>query len=186
MARYGIAIAAARRGFVLDLARACAVGIGPFPRAQVSVAGEVDDWLGEMPALRAEDELRARLAACRAQDGEAGGAVVGPHRSDFVVADLETGQPASQGSTGEQKALLLSIVLAHARLVALERDAPPVLLLDEVAAHLDRARRARLFEEVLALGAQAWLTGTEAALFDELGRAAQHYRVENATLTPLA
>lgn len=186
MARYGIAIAAARRGFVLDLARACAVGIGPFPRAQVSVAGEVDDWLGEMPALRAEDELRARLAACRAQDGEAGGAAVGPHRSDFVVADLETGRPAGQGSTGEQKALLLSIVLAHARLVALERDAPPVLLLDEVAAHLDRARRTRLFEEVLALGAQAWLTGTEAALFDELGPAAQHYRVENATLTPLA
>ena len=92
--------------------------------------------------------------------------------------DLETGRPASQGSTGEKKALLLSLVLAHARLVALDRGAAPVLLLDEVVAHLDPARRTALFAEILDLGAQAWLTGTDAGLFAELGDAAQHCRVE--------
>lgn len=184
MARHGVAIAAARRALVSDLSRACALGVGPFPRAGVGVEGEIDAWLDDRPALRAEDELRARLASSRRQDADSGGAAVGPHRSDLAVADLETGQAARQGSTGEQKALLVSIVLAHARLVARERGTPPVLLLDEVAAHLDRARRSALFEELLALGIQAWLTGTEAALFGELDRAAQHYRVENAEITP--
>ena len=93
--------------------------------------------------------------------------------------------PAALCSTGEQKALLLSIVLAHARLLTLERGAAPLLLLDEVAAHLDPARRSALYEEIRGLGAQAWLTGTEHSVFAPLGDAAQFVRVENATLTPV-
>ncbi len=179
MARHGVAVAAARRALVGALARACALGIGPFPRPGVGLAGEVDGWLAVMPALGVEDELRVRLAAGRHDDAASGRAAVGPHRSDLSVWDLETGRPASQGSTGEQKALLLSLVLAHARLVALDRGAAPVLLLDEVVAHLDPARRTALFAEILDLGAQAWLTGTDAGLFAELGDAAQHCRVED-------
>jgi DNA replication and repair protein RecF len=178
MARHGVAVAAARRVTVGELARVCAGTTGPFPRAGLALAGEVDGWLAEMPALGVEDRLRAKLAAGRREDADTGGAAVGPHRSDLVVRDMESGRPASQGSTGEQKALLLSIVLAHARLVALERGAAPVLLLDEVVAHLDADRRAALFGEILALGAQAWLTGTDAGFFDGLGGAAQHHRVE--------
>jgi DNA replication and repair protein RecF len=186
MARHGVAVAAARRALIGDLSRACALGVGPFPRAGVALLGDIDDWLDALPALGVEDELRTRLAAGRGQDAESGGAAVGPHRSDLAVHDLETGRPAGQGSTGEQKAMMLSIVLAHARLVALESGAPPLLLLDEVAAHLDEARRAALFEEILALGAQAWLTGTDDALFAGLGEGAQHYRVAEGRIRPAA
>ena len=93
------------------------------------------------------------------------------------------GVPAAQCSTGEQKALLLSIILANARLVALARNQAPLLLLDEVASHLDIERRAALFDEIRALGAQAWLTGTDAAVFAPLARHAQHFRVDNAVIT---
>lgn len=185
MARHGVAIEAARRGFVTALSRACALSEGPFPRARLGLEGEVTAKLAAGPALAAEDDMRARLAAARRQDAESGGAAVGPHRSDLMVADLESAQPAAQGSTGEQKALLLSIVLSHARLLAAEQGAPPLVLLDEVAAHLDPHRRRALFEEVLALGAQAWLTGTEAALFAELGAAAQAFAVTDGRLSPL-
>jgi len=186
MARHGVAIEAARRGFVAALSRASALAEGPFPRARLALEGEVNANLAAGPALAAEDDMRARLAAARRQDAEAGGAVVGPHRSDLTVTDLDSAQPAAQGSTGEQKALLLSIVLSHARLLAVEHGAPPLVLLDEVAAHLDPHRRRALFEEILTLGAQAWLTGTEAALFAELGTAAQSFAVNGGRLSPLA
>jgi DNA replication and repair protein RecF len=92
--------------------------------------------------------------------------------------------PAEFCSTGEQKALLIAIVLANARLMAAERGLPPVLLLDEVAAHLDAQRRTALFEEILALDAQAWLTGTDAGIFAELGDRACFFRVEDARVAP--
>jgi DNA replication and repair protein RecF len=171
MARHGVAVEAARRGFVGQLSRACGQSDGPFPRARL----ELDE---------AEDEMRVRLAASRRQDAETGGAAVGPHRSDLKVTEVASARPAAQGSTGEQKALLLSIVLSHARLLAAERAAPPLVLLDEVAAHLDPERRRALFDEVLALGAQAWLTGTEEALFTDLGAAAQVFAVTGGRLTP--
>src|SRR3546814_4003734 len=103
------------------------------------------------------------LAESRRQDAESGGAAIGPHRSDLAVHHAAKDMPAALCSTGEQKALLVSIVLAHARLLGLARGAMPVLLLDEVAAHLDPARRAALAERILALGAQGWLTGTDAS-----------------------
>ena len=186
MAREGVAIAAARRATTARLGDAAGLGIGPFPKAALAMTGSLDDWLDTMPALAAEDRLREALAADRPRDADSGGAATGPHRSELAARHLDRDMPAAQCSTGEQKALLLSIVLAHARLSRLEHGAPPVLLLDEVAAHLDAAHRDALFEELLALGAQVWLTGTDAALFASLRGCAQFYGVADAALTPLA
>ena len=193
MARHGVAIAAARRDLVERLARACGTGAGPFPVAGLALEGEVETALGERAALAVEDGLRERLAAARTRDAASGGAAAGPHRSDLAVSHLERGQlerghlerglPAALCSTGEQKALLISIVLAHARLLALHRDAAPLLLLDEIAAHLDESRRRALFDEILGIGAQAWLTGTDAAIFADLGERARFFEVRAATLT---
>jgi DNA replication and repair protein RecF len=172
MARHGVALAAARADTVHRLDAAARLGIGPFPRAALAMAGEVDSWLDTMAALDAEDRLRAELAANRLRDAEAGTTSVGPHRSDLAVRHLDLDLPAAEGSTGQQKAVLVSIALAHARLVAMSRGRPPLLLLDEVSAHLDAERRVALFDEVVALGAQSWMTGTDAELFAPLrGRA---------------
>jgi DNA replication and repair protein RecF len=183
MAQHGIAIAAARREVVSRLDTACAEDVAGFPRALLVLAGTVEDWLGSGPALTAEDSLRERLAASRRQDAESGGAAVGPHRSDLAVRHGATGVAAAQCSTGEQKALLIAILLAHARLQAALRGAPPLMLLDEIAAHLDRERRRALFAELDALGAQAWLTGTDEELFAELRGTAQFLSVRDAAVT---
>ena len=182
MAQHGIAIAAARRDLVSRLARACAVRVGGFPVAGLALTGEVDRWLDDMAALHAEEKLREVLAAARRRDAEMGGAVIGPHRSDLAVRHQDRDMAAADCSTGEQKALLISIILAHARLIALHRGAAPLLLLDEVAAHLDETRRDALYDEILALGAQAWLTGTDAVVFASLGDAAQFLSVHEATI----
>jgi DNA replication and repair protein RecF len=184
MAGHGVAIAAARRLLVARLGEACAAGIGPFPRAGIDLDGTVEQALSGAPALDAEDAFRAALAHSREQDRETGGAAAGPHRADLLVRHLERDRPAGQCSTGEQKALLIAIVLAHARLIAADRGAPPVLLLDEVAAHLDGERRGALFDELLALGTQVWLTGTDDALFAPLGPAARRLRVRDAVVVP--
>ncbi len=184
-AGHGVAIAAARRQFVARLAAACATGVGPFPRARLGLIGEVEAWLGEGAALETEERFRQQLAANRRADAESGTTVCGPHRSDLAVDDLERGVAAALSSTGEQKALLISIVLAHARLLAAERATTPILLLDEIVAHLDERRRGALFDELLALGCQAWLTGTDRALFEALGPAAQFLEVRAARIAAL-
>jgi DNA replication and repair protein RecF len=173
MARHGVALAANRADTVHRLDAAARLGVGPFPRASLAMAGEVDDWLSGMPALDAEDRLRSGLAASRLRDAESGTTSYGPHRSDLAVRHLDLDLPAADGSTGQQKALLVSIALAHARLVALLRGCAPLLLLDEIAAHLDAERRAALFDEVVALGVQSWMTGTDAELFAPLAGRAQ-------------
>ncbi|MBE0529341.1 MAG: DNA replication and repair protein RecF, partial [Rhodospirillales bacterium] len=124
------------------------------------------------------------LAAGRAADAESGTTGVGPHRSDLVVRDVATGTAAGQCSTGQQKALLIAIILASARMQALERGSVPLLLLDEVAAHLDQRRRLALFEELLGLGAQVWMTGTETEVFRPLAGEAQFFRVADAQVAP--
>jgi DNA replication and repair protein RecF len=182
MARHGVALAAARADTVQRLDAAARLGIGPFPRASLALAGEVDGWIASMAALDVEDRLRAELAASRLRDAEAGTTSCGPHRSDLRVRHLDLDLPAAEGSTGQQKALLVSIALAHARLVALARGRPPLLLLDEIAAHLDAERRAALFEEIVALGAQSWMTGTDAGLFEPLAGRAQVLRVADGTI----
>jgi DNA replication and repair protein RecF len=161
MAEHGAAIDLARRDTVLTLADALADRPeGPFARAGIAL----DGWTGEASAA----DLAADLAQGRRRDAVAGRTLVGPHRTDLAVAHLTKNQPAALCSTGEQKALLLGIVVAHADLVAARTGHPPVLLLDEVAAHLDPVRRAALFERLSGKG-QVWMTGTEDALFDGLG-----------------
>lgn len=182
MAKEGIAVAAARREFVHRLDRACAEAEGPFPRARLHLAGAVEDWLAEMPALAAEEKLAAALAASRRHDALAGGASVGPHRSDLAVLLAEKGVAAERASTGEQKALLLSLLLADTQLLRQVRGEPPLLLLDEVAAHLDAARREALFEALIRLDSQTWLTGTEAAVFAPLRSTAQFLAVHDGNL----
>jgi len=130
---------------------------------------------GEMPGNEAD--LRAALADNRTRDMAAGRTLVGPHRSDLYGVYAAKGVPARDCSTGEQKALLVSLILANARALAEQIGAPPILLLDEVAAHLDADRRAALYSEICALGAQAWMTGTGPEMFAELGGQAQYLRV---------
>lgn len=179
MAEKAVAIAAARRDLVGRLAGICAQAEGAFPRAELALAGDAETWLDQQPAVAVEERLQQCLAESRLRDAEAGGAAAGAHRSDLLVSHGDHGMAASLCSTGEQKALLLRIVLAHGRLTALERGATPLLLLDEVAAHLDARRRAGLYEEILAMGLQAWLTGTDAQAFAPLGEAAQCYRLQD-------
>ena len=183
MAEYGIAVAAARRELVARLEGGLAQGVGPFPRAAIAVDGTVENWLDGMAAVDAEFAFRAALAESRSRDAESGGAAVGPHRSDMAVQHLANDLPAPLCSTGEQKALLISIVLADARLKAARRRAAPLLLLDEVVAHLDGERRTALFDEILALGAQAWLTGTDRDAFSPLGDAAQFLAVDGGCIS---
>ena len=183
MARHGVALAAQRADTVQRLDAAARLGVGPFPRASLAMAGEVDRWIASMAALDAEDRMRAELAASRLRDADAGTTSCGPHRSDLAVRHLDLDLPAAEGSTGQQKAVLVSIALAHARLVTLSRGRPPLLLLDEIAAHLDAERRLALFDEVVALGVQSWMTGTDAGLFAPLGGRAQLLCVSDGRIT---
>ena len=171
MAEHGAAVDAARRETV-DLlgARLAHQDDGPFPRAGLTLEG----WNGDTTRLQAD------LAQGRARDAAAGRTLVGPHRVDLAVTHLDKARAASLASTGEQKALLLGIVLAHAELVAERTGQSPVLLLDEVAAHLDPARRAALFERLSGRG-QVWMTGTEDALFDAIDNGATRIAVGHAS-----
>src|SRR6516225_4089744 len=182
MAEQGIAVAAGRRDTVQRLDRACAGADGPFPRARLRLVGTIENWLDEMPALAAEARFSAALAANRQSDTSASSAALGPHRSDLAVSLADKSIAAEFASTGEQKAMLIAILLAHAALQRTLRGEPPLLLLDEVAAHLDASRRASLFESLARLDSQAWLTGTDAALFAPLRCHAQFVSVQDGTL----
>ena len=158
----------------------------PFPQARLSLTGE---WEQLAVLGAAAEEIEGRLvrafAAARDRDAAAGRALSGPHRGDLSVIHLEKDRPAAECSTGEQKALILNLVLAQAARLARVAEAPsPILLLDEVAAHLDAVRRAALFDEIEALGLQAFLTGTDEMLFDGLAGRAQGLRVDGSGLTP--
>ena len=170
MAEHGVALDGARRDTVAALAsRLADAPPGPFARAGLALDGG------------AADELAAILAANRGRDAAAGRALAGPHRVDLLVTHLDKRQPAGLCSTGEQKALLLGLILAHADLVA-ERGGggAPTLLLDEVAAHLDPSRRAALFDRLADTGGQVWVTGTEPALFDAVPASATRLTVGTA------
>ncbi|MGH6943164.1 MAG: DNA replication/repair protein RecF, partial [Geminicoccaceae bacterium] len=178
----GVAVAAARRQTVEALDAALEQDGGRFPRPHLEVVGEVEAWLADRPALEVEERFAEALAGNRRQDAETGTTALGPHRSDLLVRERATGRLAGECSTGQQKALLVSVVLAEARLRAARGDQPPILLLDEIAAHLDAGRRVDLFEELCALGTQAWLTGTDALLFAPLGPRAQFFSVRDSAL----
>ena len=133
----------------------------------------VPDITLEMSGPTDPQELRSVWKNSRKRDAAAGRTLTGPHRTDLLVHNRNNGQAADRCSTGEQKALLLSLILAHAALVTAQRGTPPILLLDEIAAHLDPSRRAALFDRLAATGAQVWMTGTEASLFDRIGPTAE-------------
>lgn len=159
MAEHGEAIARARADLADRLDEAMASGEdGPFPRPSVNLIG----WTpGDVP-------LDVQLRSGRRRDASAGRALSGPHRTDLAVVHVAKQQAASLCSTGEQKALLLGLLIGHAGMIAQARGRPPVLLLDEVAAHLDPVRRRALFDALAALGGQVWMTGTEPGLFEGL------------------
>jgi DNA replication and repair protein RecF len=156
-----------------------------FPWAEIAISGELEQALKARPAVHVEDDYRRDLASARRLDAAAGRTLSGPHRSDFEVTHGPKACPAGQCSTGEQKALLIGLILAHAHAVRTVSGTAPVLLLDEVAAHLDSRRRTGLFASLGALGSQAWMTGTDAHLFRDLGENSQRYHVENAGLSKM-
>lgn len=170
MTEAGTATALARRETVARLNRALEERIGAFPSAQLSLEDDIDVEL-----------LRENLARARIRDAEAGRTTVGPHLTDLTVRHTLKRTDARECSTGEQKALLISIVLADARELARARNGLcPLLLLDEIAAHLDVTRRTALFDEILELGAQAWMTGTDIEMFSALRGKAQLFAVADS------
>lgn len=171
MAEAGLAIHRNRQTALAALQAAQAGAETAFPTAEL----ELTMTEGEMPV--SEPDFREALHESRFRDIAAGRTLVGPHRADLCGVYAAKGVPASDCSTGEQKALLISLILANARALAREFGAPPLLLLDEIAAHLDAARRAALYDEICALDAQAWMTGTGAELFEVLGDRAQYCEV---------
>ncbi|MEP3231853.1 MAG: DNA replication/repair protein RecF [Hyphomicrobiales bacterium] len=154
-----------------------------FPQALLELEGSVDDLVRTHLATDAEDAYRSLLQQSRRRDRAAGRTLEGPHRSDLLVRHAEKDMAARLCSTGEQKALLIGIVLAHAKLVGTIAGMAPIVLLDEVAAHLDQFRRAALFDVLEALNCQAFMTGTDRDLFADLGDRAQFLHVENGTIS---
>ena len=185
MARHGTSVALARVESIRRLDAACRAGLGPFPAAGLAVEGEIEGWLaGGSSPDEAGERFKSALRFARARDEAAGAATCGPHRSDLLVRHVPKDLPAGQCSTGEQKAVLVSIVLAQGRVQDQAGGRAPLLLLDEVAAHLDDVRRTALFDELCGLRAQSWMTGTDALLFAGFGERAQFFRVTDATVAP--
>ncbi len=188
MARSGAALACARvRTLEALQLEIDARDDSPFPQALLSLTGDWETLVSAgLEPGEIETRLAAALAASRGRDGVAGRSLTGPHRGDLAVVHREKDRPAAECSTGEQKALILNLVLAQAaRLSRAESSPNPILLLDEVAAHLDRFRRASLFDEITALGLQAFLTGTDEALFVDLKGRALGVGVDAGRLTVL-
>jgi DNA replication and repair protein RecF len=172
MAEHGAAIGSARARTVVELEqRLEGTPDDGFARAAI----ELDGW--------DETDLAAHLRNSRSRDSAAGRATVGPHRQDLLVSHREKGVEAARSSTGEQKAMLLGLVLAHAELVTERRGEAPILLLDEVAAHLDPKRRAALFSRLEGRG-QVWMTATESNLFEGVGEASR-FHVESGCVVPI-
>jgi DNA replication and repair protein RecF len=185
MARHAVAATASRATLVTRLNAALAAGAAaPFPAARLALVCPIADRLEAVPALEVEDWLRAGLAAARARDAAAGGAALGAHRTDLAMSDAATGCPATLASTGEQKTLLVGLVLGHAALIAEARDAAPLLLLDEPAVHLDPARRTALFAALTRLPAQTLITGTDSETFAPLLGTAELLRTGDGKLAP--
>jgi DNA replication and repair protein RecF len=183
IAETGIAIAAARLDFVQKLQSACdKEDTEHFPLAKLYVTGSIEELLRNATALEVEDMFKYQLQSSRERDSVTGGAATGPHKGDLSVIYAAKNMPADQCSTGEQKALLIGIILAHAHLIKAERGAPPILLLDEVAAHLDENRRAALYKILEETGGQVWLTGTDENLFTPIQNRAQFFHVQNTCI----
>jgi DNA replication and repair protein RecF len=179
-AELAVAVAAARAETVRRLAAALAARQAPdaaFPAAEIALEGWMETLLLSHPAAEVEDRYRAVLKESRARDAAAGRTLDGPHLTDLAVVYAPKGIAARDASTGEQKALLIGLVLAHAGLVAEMTGTAPVILLDEVVAHLDPARRAALYDALERLGAQIWMSGADPAAFADIAARAQVFEV---------
>ncbi len=191
VAEIGTGVAATRLETVSQLAAAIQTrrkthASSAFPWSEIEIDGLIENWLKYMPAVEVEDGYCRTLREGRERDRAAKRTLAGPHRSDFLVTYGSKGLPAKVCSTGEQKALLVNLVLAHADLVSLMTDfGAPLLLLDEIAAHLDETRRNSLFEELLELGSQAWMTGTDSSDFSSLEGRAQFYEINEGIVTKI-
>ena len=187
MAEHAAALHFSRIDTVARLEKLAAQSVdhSAFPAAQLTLSPLFDDEAPAESSAGLEAQFLSRWKAGRGHDTAAGRTLTGPHRVDFEVAHAQKSMPASLCSTGEQKALLIGLILAHARLVADMTGLVPILLLDEIAAHLDPARRAALFAALDALGAQCWMTGTDPALF-ESARNAARFSVSAGAVTPEA
>ena len=187
MARHGVAATAARMALVsrLNAVPAQEEGSGMFPAALIGLICPIAERLAVSPALEVEDWLRAGLAANRGRDAASGGTALGPHRADMTLTDADTRTEAALASTGQQKTLLISVILNHAHLIAEARGFAPLLLLDEPAVHLDVTRRAALFQALRESPAQVIMTGTDAEVFLPLADHAEAWRImENGALAP--
>ncbi len=184
MATTGTAIAAARLQMAQQLNAQMASVKGAFPAAELQLTGLVEDNLRQNPALVTEDILRSKFAAARGQDQQTGTTTLGPQRSDLIVLHKPQQMPAELCSTGEQKALLITIMLCHAQLLRQWRGVAPLLLLDDIASHLDSLRRDALYDWLLGIGSQFWLSGTETALFSALQDKAQFLQVQQGGVRP--
>jgi DNA replication and repair protein RecF len=179
IASLGVAVAAARRETVSRLSTQIVASESVFPWAEVSIEGDIENWLVDAPALTVEERFRETLAQTRRRDAAAGRTLTGPQTSDLAVRHGPKNEAARDCSTGEQKALLMGLTLAHARLVGEMARKAPLLLLDEVAAHFDPKRREALFAELATLGGQVWMTGADPLLFASL-----HGRADIMQVTP--
>jgi DNA replication and repair protein RecF len=183
MARHAVALSAARSAFVARL-NAAPLASDAFPRARIALADPVAAQLEQAPALAVETALREEYARRRPADAAAGTSTLGAHRADMHLTDEATGLQAAHASTGQQKAMLIGVILAHAALLAEHRGFAPLLLLDEPAVHLDQTRRAALFDALLRLPAHAFLTGTDADIFAPLKAEAEYLATGAGGLRP--
>jgi DNA replication and repair protein RecF len=185
VAELAVAVAAARADAVRRLAaliEAEAEPESPFPFARLALDGELENAVLDEPAVQVEDAYRRVLREGRGRDRAAGRALAGPHLTDLLVLHGPKGITADQASTGEQKALLIGLVLAHARLVARLSGQTPLILLDEVAAHLDPVRRLALFDRLEAFGTQVWMTGADPAAFAAIADRAEVLEVRSGRI----
>ncbi len=183
-AELAVAVAAMRGQTVTRLAAMLRARgeTSPFPSAQIMLDGWMENALMSEPATSVEDRYREILRSGRARDAIAGRTLDGPHLTDLQVIYAPKGMPARDASTGEQKALLIGLVLAHASLVAEMTGITPLLLLDEVVAHLDPGRRTALFDELSRLGAQVWMTGADPAAFAGIGASGEVFNVDSGQI----
>jgi DNA replication and repair protein RecF len=183
-AELAVAVAATRGQTVTRLAAMLRARgeASAFPSAQIMLDGWMENALMTEPATAVEDRYREILRGSRARDAAAGRTLDGPHLTDLEVIYAPKGMPARDASTGEQKALLIGLVLAHANLVAEMTGIKPLLLLDEVVAHLDPSRRIALFAEVAKLGAQVWMTGADPLAFTDIGATGEIFDVESGQI----
>jgi len=182
-AEVAVAVAAARAETAKRLSAALSRDSAPeFPQAQIALRGWMEQLLPDHSAIEVEDRYRALLKDSRARDAAAGRTLDGPHLSDLVVTHAGKNIPAADASTGEQKALLIRLVLAHAGLIKHMTGFAPLLLLDEVVAHLDPSRRAALYDALSLLGAQVWMTGADPAAFGDIVGRAQVFLVRGGAV----